>query len=439
MSALAIPNSFVPSTLILAAATNANFAAIVSWSAGGIGNDNFDTLDGPIEWSISTNVRAIDITSSAVGGAVYGATSAVISSNEAFVKFTTSVAQTSAQGLVAFISTHTSSTTPTLYVSGAGSGAAVDVAGSGSGSAIKGAASSTGKALHLTKTGAGVAAQIDRTGSGGAGLYINDTGTTNTTDGSAFTVDSTVNGAKLPRLTTAQRKAISNPSEGLEIYNTTLKRKEIYNGTYWVSVAGDTGRIIDWPGAGTLPAYLVECYGQTLSDDSNNTYAAAIAVLSTTYGSSGTVPDLRGRVIAGKDNMGGSAASRLTSTTMTADGVTMGAVGGAQTHTLTTSELASHSHSGASSSHTHASGNITARIDNTGTEVYLDTQSGATGWTANDKLTASGSAGSGTRTKAVRTQGTSDTPSDSSTGSAGSGSAHNNVQPTIILRKCLVL
>lgn len=45
------------------------------------------------------------------------------------------------------------------------------------------------------------------------------------------------------------------------------------------------------------------------------------------------VPDLRGRVVAGLDNMGGSAAGRLTSTTMSPDGITMGATGGAQTET----------------------------------------------------------------------------------------------------------
>jgi len=46
------------------------------------------------------------------------------------------------------------------------------------------------------------------------------------------------------------------------------------------------------------------------------------------------VPDLRGRVVAGLDNMGGVAAGRLTSTTMTPNGVTPGATGGTQTATV---------------------------------------------------------------------------------------------------------
>lgn len=59
------------------------------------------------------------------------------------------------------------------------------------------------------------------------------------------------------------------------------------------------------------------------------------------------LPDARGRVIAGKDDMGGSAASRLTSAASGIAGATLGASGGVQTHTLTASEsgLPAHSHS----------------------------------------------------------------------------------------------
>jgi microcystin-dependent protein len=43
---------------------------------------------------------------------------------------------------------------------------------------------------------------------------------------------------------------------------------------------------------------------------------------------------------------GSSAASRITSTTFSPDGQTLGATGGAQTVTLTTTELPSHKHTG---------------------------------------------------------------------------------------------
>lgn len=53
------------------------------------------------------------------------------------------------------------------------------------------------------------------------------------------------------------------------------------------------------------------------------------------------VPDLRGRVIAGKDNMLGSSANLLVTAVA---GGTIGAVGGAETHALSIGELAAHAH-----------------------------------------------------------------------------------------------
>lgn len=50
------------------------------------------------------------------------------------------------------------------------------------------------------------------------------------------------------------------------------------------------------------------------------------------------IPDLRGRVFAGADNMGGTAASRLT-TTVSPAGSSLGAAGGAQSAVLTSAEV----------------------------------------------------------------------------------------------------
>ena len=82
------------------------------------------------------------------------------------------------------------------------------------------------------------------------------------------------------------------------------------------------------------PAGWLMCAGQAVS---RTDYAALFNALSTTYGSGDgsttfNLPDLRGRVPAGVDNMGGSAASRLTSTVLTASN-TLGATGGTQTNT----------------------------------------------------------------------------------------------------------
>jgi hypothetical protein len=56
-----------------------------------------------------------------------------------------------------------------------------------------------------------------------------------------------------------------------------------------------------------------------------------------------TLPDLRGRVAAGKDDMGGSAAARMTSGNGL-DGTVLGNSGGEQVHTLLTAEMPSHTH-----------------------------------------------------------------------------------------------
>lgn len=143
------------------------------------------------------------------------------------------------------------------------------------------------------------------------------------------------------------------------------------------------------PYAGTTePTGWLFCYGQAVS---RTTYAALFAVIGTTYGvgdgsTTFTLPDLRGRVVAGQDDMGGSSANRLTNQSGGLNGDTLGATGGAETHTLTTAEMPAHTH-------THFS------------------------WNAPGTAGAGNGGNFGTE----------------ATGSAGGGAAHNNVQPTIIL------
>lgn len=90
----------------------------------------------------------------------------------------------------------------------------------------------------------------------------------------------------------------------------------------------------------TAPTGWLLCDGSAVS---RTTYAALFAVIGTSYGTgNGTttfnLPDLRGRVAAGLDNMGGSDAGRLNWAN------TIGTTGGTQTHTLTESEMPSHTH-----------------------------------------------------------------------------------------------
>ena len=122
-----------------------------------------------------------------------------------------------------------------------------------------------------------------------------------------------------------------------------------------VSLCGiiPVGSVIPFAGS-DAPARWMMCFGQSLS---RTTYAALFAVLSTTYGapdaSSFLLPDLRGRVVAGVDNMGGSAASRITASTIT--DAKLGAVGGTEAVKLTSAQSAmpSHNHSVTQSAHSH--------------------------------------------------------------------------------------
>jgi hypothetical protein len=60
-------------------------------------------------------------------------------------------------------------------------------------------------------------------------------------DGSAILdVKSDTKGLLPPRMTALQRDAISNPVEGLVIYNTESKIIELFNGTEWVTSTGQT-------------------------------------------------------------------------------------------------------------------------------------------------------------------------------------------------------
>lgn len=125
-------------------------------------------------------------------------------------------------------------------------------------------------------------------------------------------------------------------------------------------------------------------------------YPVLFSRLGTTYGAvDGThfnLPDKRGRGTAGKDDMGGTSANRLTnpgSTVGGLDGDVLGGTGGAETHVITIAQLAAHTH------------NITNFVSNGG--AY---------------------AGGAFTSK--------DTVSSKLTDATGGDAAHNNVQPTII-------
>jgi microcystin-dependent protein len=122
----------------------------------------------------------------------------------------------------------------------------------------------------------------------------------------------------------------------------------ISNGADWVSsttLTVPTGAITAFAGSSAPTGYLL-CDGSALS---RTTYSNLFAVIGTTYGGGNgsttfNLPDLRGRAIFGIDNMGGIAASRLTTAGGLSANNTLGASAGSQTITLQETNLPSHSH-----------------------------------------------------------------------------------------------
>ncbi len=103
-----------------------------------------------------------------------------------------------------------------------------------------------------------------------------------------------------------------------------------------------TGTTLPYAGSSAPNGYLL-CDGTAIS---RTTYATLFGVVGSTYGAGDglttfNVPDLRGRVVIMQDG----AANRITSaSTNGSNADTLGGVGGAETHTLTTAQVPPHSH-----------------------------------------------------------------------------------------------
>lgn len=192
-----------------------------------------------------------------------------------------------------------------------------------------------------------------------------------------------------------------NAGESLLLYCT---------GTVWVTVGKSSGvpsgTLVGYGGT-AAPAGWLLCDGSAVS---RTTYASLFTAISTTFGSGDgsstfNLPDLRGRAIAGKDDMGGSAANRVTAAVSGITGTTLGAVGGAQSHTLTGAESGT-------SAHAHTGNGSIKLSNNTGVQYGIN------------KATDAAAAGGDTSTTVHITTANSS--------AASASSAHNNVQPTLI-------
>ena len=157
----------------------------------------------------------------------------------------------------------------------------------------------------------------------------------------------------------------------------------------------------------TAPSGWLLCYGQAVS---RTTYSALFTAISTAFGvgdgsTTFNLPDLRGRAVFGVDNMGGSAANRITVGVSGVAGTTLGAVGGSEA-------MQTHTHGVTDPAHTHALGNYNNTYAGGGGPVNVTAQ---TGYSATGTSQATGSSVTGVTIN-----------------NAGSGSSQN-VPPAIML------
>lgn len=184
------------------------------------------------------------------------------------------------------------------------------------------------------------------------------------------------------------------------------------HGFYTSPALVPVGTVLPYAGATAPNSNFALCYGQAVS---RSTYANLYGLTSTNYGSGDgsttfNLPDLRGRVAAGKDDMGGSAASRLSASFFT-NPTTLGGTGGSESRQLATSNLPPYTPSGSISN-----GSISISHNAiTGTST-----TGGGGFTCGGSSAASIGASQGTSTFTGTAQG-------------GTTGAFGIVQPTLVL------
>jgi microcystin-dependent protein len=169
-----------------------------------------------------------------------------------------------------------------------------------------------------------------------------------------------------------------------------------------------------WPyGGSSAPTGFLMCNGDAVS---RTTYADLFAAIGTTFGTGDgsttfNLPDARGRTAIGAGTYTDSVSGSITRT--------LGASLGAEKHVVTVSEMPSHNHGGGS--HTHliaATGAQTAALTSGNAMAQFRSDASAPDYTLGGKSATPDIGLSGSSGTTITTQ--------------GSGTAHNNMQPSLV-------
>lgn len=205
------------------------------------------------------------------------------------------------------------------------------------------------------------------------------------------------------------------------------------------------GVVVPFAGSSVPSADWFLCDGQAVDSIANPQYAPLFAAIGTTYGGTGAnnfnVPDLRGRVAGGLDNMGGVAANRITNPS--AD--SLGGAFGNEEITLSLSQTPSHNHSvgvsgstgsGSPHSHTGSTSGDGAHFHNEWWGPPFSTGASGDNKNVQDNRQNRGPSGGHTHGIAINNESSHThtlTGVSVSESNRGSNAPHDNVQPTMFM------